>query len=150
GTLFLTLRGKGANVPPGETDCGLENTYEHFRVYRSTDGGLTWTSIIHQAEVRAPSPVTINSCANGDLYLAANPWRPMVMGSDGKPFMKTKARNDLSLWRLSDDRCAVGEEVPILDCKAVLGPPRQAGNKPADNCWYADHPIGYIFHLADG
>lgn len=84
GSLLMTMRGKGANVPPGEEDCGLENTYEHFRVYRSADNGETWDSVIHQPEMRAPTPTTIIQAADGTLMIAANPFVPLEYDSQGR------------------------------------------------------------------
>ena len=67
GSLIAAVRGIGTDVAPGESDCGLENTYEHFRVYRSVDNGENWESVIHQPELRAPTPVGIIRAADGSL-----------------------------------------------------------------------------------
>ncbi len=149
-SLLMTIRGKGANVPPGESDCGLENTYEHFQVYRSTDNGESWHSVIHQPEMRAPTPTSIVRAADGTVFIAANPFRPLEKDSKGRVVMKQRQRDQLWLWPLTDDRSGVGEPFVILNCTETFGPPRQNDAESHDNRWFADHPVGGVFRLADG
>jgi hypothetical protein len=150
GSILMSVRGFGANVPPGESDQGVENTFEHFRVYRSADNGRTWDSIIHLPQMRAPTPVTVNQTAGGDVFLAANPYRPLEHDMHGRPVMKMRYRDQLWLWPLSADRRRVGEPFQLLNCSQVLGEPRDAGGQNHDNRWFADHPVSSICRLADG
>lgn len=156
GSLLFTVRGKGSDAAPGEKDAGgLENTYEHFRVYRSTDQGETWASVIHLANMRTPSPVTINRTADGLPFLVANPYGEQLFDALGRKIMKSKRRDRLCIWPLTPDRRGVESPLCVLDANRQFGPPRGAqasGAARADqpNFWFADHPIGGVFRLGDG
>jgi hypothetical protein len=150
GSLLFSVRGKGSNAAPGEKEFGLENTFEHFRVCRSRDNGKTWERVVHLKEMRSPSPVTIQKTAQGRVFLAANPWRPMEQDAQGKNIPKTMKREVLSLWPLTEDRTGVGKPALVLDAKARLGAARPFPMPGKPNYWYADHPLGGVYRLADG
>ena len=83
------------------------------------------------------------------LLIAGNPFRGIEHDSHGRPIQKIRQRKELWMWPLRDDRKGVGEPVTILNCAEVLGPPRVTGSQIDDNVWFADHPIGGAFRLAD-
>lgn len=151
GALLMAVRGKGLKEPPGAVHDGIENTFEHFRVYRSTDSGATWQRAIHLPRMRNASPVILNRTVGGRPYLAANPY---VAGPDskGRPVLSTSRRGTLALWPLADGRDGVGEAVCVLDADLRFGPPRTAvaGRLKHDNLWILDHPMGSVCRLRDG
>jgi hypothetical protein len=156
GSLLLTVRGKGSDAPPGEKDAGgLENTFEHFRVYRSADNGRDWQSVIHLPNMRAPTPVTLNRSAAGTVFLAANPYREQMFDAQGRKILKTKMRDRLCFWPLTPDRKGVAASLCVLDTNARFGPPQSGhasslGRLDHTNIWSADHPITGVFRLGDG
>jgi hypothetical protein len=150
GSLLFSVRGKGAAVPPGECDEGLENTYEHFRVYRSRDAGATWERVIHLAERRSPTPVVINSLKTGEPYIAANPFKGLLKDDQGRTIYKTRVREELMAWPLTADRRDVEKPVMLLDANAQFGKARQYDEMGHANHWHLDHPEGGTFRLRDG
>jgi hypothetical protein len=151
GSLLCSIRGKGANVPPGERDAtGMQNSYESFRVYRSSDNGLTWHSHLAIHGVRAASPVTINKLADGSLYIFANPTYPIMKDSKGRTIPLVMHRQKLWAWPLSADRKSVGSPLCIFDAIERFGPPRPLDTHCCDNHWYLDHPLAMPCRLADG
>jgi hypothetical protein len=150
GSLLFSVRGKGTAVPPGASDEGLENTYEHFRVYRSRDNGSTWERIIHLAEIRSPTPVVINSLKNGEPYLAANPFKGMLKDGKGRTIYKTRVREELMAGPLTPDRRGVEKPVMLLDANAQFGKVRQYDEMNHANHWHLDHPEGGVIRLRDG
>ncbi len=151
GTLLMAVRGKGLAEPPGAVHDGLENTYEHFRVYRSTDTGKTWQRVIHLPRMRNATPVVLNRSAGGHPFIMANPYQS---GRDprGRVLPSTHWRNRLCLWPVTADRTGVKAPLVVLDANARFGLPR-AWNDPAmhaDNIWYLDHPLASVVRLADG
>jgi hypothetical protein len=145
GALLMSVRGKGLREPPGVVHDGLENTYEHFRVYRSTDNGATWNQHLHLPRMRNATPVVLNRTAGGKPFLAANPYCE-ELNAQGRRIGSTFLRNTLSLWPLTPDRRGVEAPVDVLDCTRRFGPPRPEGGAR----WNADHPVGNIVRLADG
>jgi hypothetical protein len=149
GALLMSVRGKGLKEPPGSIQDGLENTFEHFRVYRSADNGRTWETAIHLPRRRCASPVILNRTAGGRPYLAANPYESGP-DSRGRPILSTSRRRTLCLWPLTADRTGVEEPVCVLDADREFGPPRPLGNDAGhDNLWMLDHPMGSVCRLAD-
>lgn len=151
GALLMSVRGKGLREPPGAVHDGLENTYEHFRVYRSTDAGLTWQRAVHLPRLRNATPVVLNRTLGGQPFLAANPYQSGC-DSRGRSIPSTHWRTPLCLWPLNAARTGVEPPVCILDAKAAFGPPRRLADDRlrCDNVWMVDHPIGAVCRLADG
>ncbi len=140
GSLLMAVRGKGLEDPPGAVHDGLENTFCHFRVYRSVDGGTTWTSVLHIPLARAATPVVLNRTAGARPFLAAN------------PYTRDRLRDTLCLWPLEPDRLGVEPLVCTLDANARFGPPRPiAADAMHDgNQWMVDHPVATVCRLGDG
>ncbi len=152
GSLLFCVRGKGSNAPPGELHDGLENTYEHFRVWRSTDGGRAWERVIHLPCQRAPTPVVLNLTVGGAPFLAGNPYRPIEKDANGVTIISIRRREVLNLWALTPDRRGVEPPLTVLDTTAEFGPPRVWASPTLRHCnrWSADHPVGGVIRLADG
>jgi len=152
-SLLMSVRGKGLDVPPGEVLDGLENTYEHFRVYRSTDNGQTWQPAVHLPRQRTATPVVLSRTAGGLPYLSANPYDSQPeRDAQGRMVMSTRRRDHLCCWALTADRRGVSEPSRIVDATAAFGP-AHAISHPAlkhDNGWFLDHPIGSVLQLGDG
>ncbi len=152
GVLLMAVRGKGLKEPAGAVHDGLENTYEHFRVYRSTDDGKTWASVLHLPRMRNATPVVLNRSAGGRPFITANPYQS-GKDSRGRTIPSTHWRNKLNLWPLSADRSQVDKPIGLLDADKTFGPPRPAGGVHAmttENLWNLDHPIATTVRLADG
>jgi hypothetical protein len=114
-----------------------------IRVWRSTDGGRSWEKVIHAADIRSATPVSINLAADGTPYVASSP--NCKLDSFGrKPRHSILLREQLQLWPLSADRRSLGEPILIRDCNADFGKP------PGGSVWYADHPVGCTVRLGDG
>lgn len=111
-------------------------------VWRSTDGGVTWELILHEPNVRAGTPVTINQATDGTVYIAGNPHRET--DSLGQRLPSIEMRETLVLWPLSADRRSLLEPILARDCNADFGTP------PCGSIWRADHPVGFNVRLADG
>jgi hypothetical protein len=152
GSLLCSVRGKGTDVPPGQFDSlGMQNLYESFRVYRSTDNALTWTRHLCLHSMRVASPVTLNKLGDGSLFIAANPAHPILKDSNGKNIPLVQYRHRLWLWPLSPDRTHVQPPLCLLDADSQLGPPRPLHtHSNTSNYWYLDHPLAGAFRLADG
>lgn len=97
-------------------------------VWRSTDAGATWQEILRQAEVRSPSPVSVNRTVSGVPFIATNP-----CGAK---------RNKLCFWTF-DGAKLIGPRL-IRDCNEEFGP------LPRETFWAVDHPSSAIVHLNDG
>ncbi len=151
GSLLCSIRGKGANVPPGQRDAaGMQNLYESFRIYRSTDNGETWLRHLCIHGIRAASPVTLNQLADGSLYLLANPGHPVIKDSKGRTIPLVMHRQKLWAWPLSPDRKSVLPPLCIFDAIERFGPARPIDTHCCDNHWYLDHPLAMPCRLADG
>lgn len=150
GVLLMSVRGKGLAEPPGSVCDGLENTYEHFRVYRSTDNGKTWSVLLHLPRMRNATPVVLSRSVGGHPFLTANPYRE---GRDfrGRKIPSTHWRNTLSLWPLTADRADVTDPIVLLDADKTFGAPRPGpASMKTDNIWNLDHPVADTVRLADG
>jgi hypothetical protein len=140
GSLLMAVRGKGLKDPPGAVHDGLENTFCHFRVSRSVDGGRTWAPVLHVPLARAATPVVLNRTAGGHPFLAAN------------PYTRDRRRETLCLWPLTPDRRGVEPPVCALDALARFGAPQPmvAGGVESGNQWMLDHPVATVCRLGDG
>jgi hypothetical protein len=149
GAILCCVRGKGGNVPAGEVYQGLENTIHHFRVYRSQDNGATWSSIVHLADRRAASPVTLHRTAGGMVFLAANPLQEGLVDSHGHKVPTYSQRNLLAFWPLNDERNGLLPPAASWDADKLIGPPRPYPDDTRDNRWYLDHCVSAVVRLAD-
>ena len=107
---------------------------EHsIRLWRSTDG-LAWQVVFDALEVRAESPVAINTALNGSPYFAFNPWRPDHASKAyiyGRLWLEIRPmRPDLHDW-----------EEGLL----VRSAPDSEYSK-----WFFDHPFSANIRLKDG
>ncbi len=130
-----------------------EPDYNDIRVWRSADGGETWTKVIHVRGVVSSAPITLNRAADGTPYVVANLYEVFVY-----PMERFKIRTDpegrvrgggwtrstLCVWPLSEDRTALQTPIIVRDCRAEWGPP------PGGSQWRIDHPVGATVKLADG
>lgn len=130
GSLLMTARQTGADVP------------EKFSVFvwRSTDGGRTWTKTLERRRTRADSPVTLNVAPDGTPFIAANLLTPNLTPRGGFGYW----RDVLALWPLSKDRTKL-EKPAIVRCASF-----EWGPAASDFGWNVDHPIGARLRLADG
>ncbi len=110
--------------------CGDDEEDHVVRVWRSQDGGRSWSVIIDQSQARGQAPITINRAADGTLYLAAN-----ALGRE---------RDLLWLWPLNRQRTGLLEGLEIRDALTEFGPP------PTGPVWFMDHPTAVTLRLADG
>ena len=151
GSLLVSVRSKGAEVPPGERDAvGKENLYQAFRVYRSTDNGKSWQRVLCLPEMRGATPVTINQMGDGEVYIAANPTLPVQKDSKGRTIAMVHQRQRLWIWPLTADRTDVERPRCVMDAVETFGPPRPLESHACDNLWKLDHPLGLVCRLGDG
>ncbi|MFH1006835.1 MAG: sialidase family protein [Candidatus Latescibacterota bacterium] len=129
GALLFTARG----APPLE---------KKIQVWRTADGGACWEQVLDRPQLRAGTPVSINRCADGSLYIAGNPDRDT--DSLGRTLPSIEMRETLLLWSLAPDRRSLLDPIVARDC------PREFGPAPNGSIWRADHPVGLTVRLADG
>jgi hypothetical protein len=125
-----------------------------IRIWRSRDGGETWSRTICVRGVVSRAPISINQAANGAPYVAANLYQVYLypraahlrVGRDaaGNVGGGGWTREVLCLWPLNDDRAGLGTPIVARDLRAEFGPP------PAGSDWRIDHPSGATLRLADG
>jgi len=149
GALLFAVRGAGSDAPPGHVADGVENTLHHIRVYRSTDTGATWESVVHVPMSRAPTPVAAVQ-VHDDVHVFGNPYRPLSIDQVGKKLYSGSFRDQLCWWQLTDDRRSLYEPIVLLDTNQEFGEPRSMASDDQFNTWYVDHPVGGLFRLADG
>lgn len=119
------------------------------RVWRSPDNGATWAQVINIPDMQMPAPLSLNNTVDGQPFIAGNPRRDLVKDAQGRTAMALWLRENLCLWPLRPDRTGVETPVNAFDARAAFGPAPDIGDWFV-NFWYADHPIGGVFRLADG
>jgi hypothetical protein len=97
--------------------------FNAVRVWRSGDGGASWTTAARVPQIREPVPLSLNQALDGTPYIATNP-----LG---------QARSVLLLWPLDMERANL--EAPLLAQQ-----PRKGLSQSVD------HPTGATVRLADG
>jgi hypothetical protein len=135
GALLFCVRGACDDLPA----VGLRRDPEReksFLMWRSTDGGRTWSESINLRDKRGATPVTICLTAEG---------RPFIAGNDIIPGAHPmRMRQKLSLWPLTADRKGVEGPSFTFDCLTQFGP------TPGGSLWHMDHPYNASVRLADG
>ncbi len=124
------------------------------RVWRSQDGGESWTKTLHVIGAVGGCPITLNQAADGTPYLAANlnevnlhprPERFRPQKNDqGIVYALSAGREKLCFWPLNQSRD--GLETPILVRDSVA----EFGLAPSGDYWAVDHPSATTVQLADG
>lgn len=136
GSLLFTARAQGTQpYAPGPLKA------EKVCIWRSADGGYSWTKILHTPHVRALTPMTLNRALDGTIYLAANPAR--TTNSLGQRLGSIVMRETLMVWPLSDDRRTLLEPIMVRDC------PKEFSKPPHGSFWRIDHPVGLTVRLSD-
>jgi hypothetical protein len=118
GSLLFTSRGCFGDI--GAT----------IRIWRSTDGGETWRTVIDKEDARGEAPVTINLAADGTPYVVCN-----------KP---EHERDWLIIYPLNDER---NDLLPAIDVRNAL---EEFGPPPKGPVWFMDHSMGETLRLGDG
>ncbi len=124
------------------------------RVWRSQDGGHSWTKTLHVVGAVGGCPITLNQAADGTPYIAANlnevilhplgeRFRPKK-DDQGIVYASARGREKLCLWPLNQARD--GLEPPILVRDSVA----EFGLAPSGDTWAVDHPSASTVQLADG
>jgi hypothetical protein len=133
---------------------GGEPDYNDIRIWRSTDGGKTWTKAIHVRGAISSVPICLNQAADGTPYVASNLYEVFLgqvpatyrtpRDSEQRPRAGGWLRDKMCFWPLNRERN--GLESPILarDCTAEFGP------APGGVTWNTDHPAATTVQLADG
>ena len=142
GTLLFAVRGGGQIDFDREKVAEILALENDIRVWRSADGGAHWELILHERQVRAGTPVTINKATDGTVYMAGNPHRET--DSLGRKEMSIQMRETLLLWPLAEDRRSLLDPVVARDC------PTDFGSPPHGSIWRTDHPVGLNVRLRDG
>lgn len=140
GAWLLSLRGGG-------------DTARSIRVWRSDDGGVRWTRLLHLPGVLPVSPVALHRAVDGTLFIAANligelrlemaERFPLPKDAAGQA-LSGRIRDTLCLWPLDVKRARLLPPLVIRDGRADFGPP------PGGITWTIDHPIVANLHLSDG
>ena len=145
GSLLFCARGSDAASPPAKHD---------IRIWRSTNGGTTWTRIIHVRGAIAGGPISLNRAADGTPYIAANIYEVALFviadryrlprDAEGYVLGGGWSREKLYLWPLNEKRTRL--EAPLL----ARDPRAEFGLPPGGSIWRADHPSAATVQLADG
>ena len=124
------------------------------RVWRSSDGGETWSKVIHVEGAVGGCPITLNQAADGTAYIAANlnevTLHPLSESArpkkndQGIVYAAAAGREKLCFWPLNEARD--GLETPILVRDGVA----EFGLAPSGDFWAIDHPSAMTLQLADG
>jgi hypothetical protein len=122
---------------------------DRLRVYRSTDTGQTWELWLDDELMRSHGPVILQQTLAGEPYLITNPLRRPCIDNHGRTCHSTWMREDLHIFKLTEDRRHVQNPVHLFDARRSFGVARHdsAGHV---NFWYLDHPIAANVRLADG
>lgn len=124
-------------------------TYEEhgksLRLWRSTDAGHSWETMLNVPGMIAETPITLNRLSDKTLYLSGNPDVGEI-DSNGQTRPSIEMREVLQLWPLSADRRSLGAPVVVRDCLTEFGPAPGS----AKTIWNADHPVGLNVRLRDG
>lgn len=121
GALYFTVR-NAAQSPHKHT----------FRVWRSDDGGATWALTLCLQEMHEQTTVSINTAADGTVYLASNPYSESGY-----------SRGRLMLWPIAESGDALSDPLVIFDAARL---PQREGIMD----WWFDHPTGATVRLAAG
>ncbi len=100
------------------------------RIWRSTDGGVSWDLIIEEPNARGQAPVTLNQAVDGTPYL--------ILSAYGRE------RDRLVIRKLNENRDGLEDPILIRDAVQDFGPP------PVGPVWFVDHSQSTAVRLADG
>jgi hypothetical protein len=107
-------------------------------IFRSTDGGKSWTEAFRKDLLMANTPVVLHRGLDGTLFLVTNKYHH-------PPPIPLAKRDQLWAWPLTDDRADVLEPVLVRDTRADWGPTRTP-----NSAWRVDHSFGGAVRFADG
>jgi hypothetical protein len=124
-----------------------------IRIWRSSDGGQTWTKIIHVVGEAAASVISINRAADGTPYIASNLY-DVLLHPVAERFRRRKdaqgiihgapfGREKLCLWPLNADRTDLETPMLVRDTYAEFG------RTPSGDTWNVDHPNALTVQLGD-
>ncbi len=124
------------------------------RVWRSQDGGESWSKIIHVEGAVGGCPITLNQAADGTPYIAANlnevTLHPLSESARPKKddrgivYAAAAGREKLCFWPLNEARDALETPILVRDCVAEFG------LAPSGDFWAVDHPSAMTVLLGDG
>ncbi len=142
GSLLFCARGDG------------EPLYNDIRLWRSRDGGQSWTSVLHARGGVASAPLSVNVSRDATPYIGANLYdilrEPRVEGfayprdRRQRPRIGGWLRHKLALWPLDSEKEELEAPLPAWDCNLEYGP------APSRVAWIVDHPAAYTVRLGDG
>jgi hypothetical protein len=141
GSLLFCARGS-------DTYCSTDGTESCFlvQVWRSIDGGRSWSIFLRVPEVRNVSPVTVNRSVDGTAYLASNPFRPaFTIGP-----RVGRGREDLSLWPINEERSVLDAPLSVVQALSEFGEAPPSPDPEWYDCWLVDHPNSATIQLGDG
>jgi hypothetical protein len=126
--------------PDAETGYGANKS---IRLWASTDGGGTWKQILHAANVRPQTPVSVHATPDGTVFVLANV--PGMTNPTRTVMWWHLDRTRLAMWQLAED--ATEFKPPqaqlIRDCQEEFG-------LIDKSMWYVDHPVSATVRLRDG
>lgn len=152
GTLLFCARDERPNPNLRYADAKGESNLNDINVWKSSDGGRTWSRIVHE-RLLINGPVSINQALDGTPYVASclydvQTWalKPEFArrDSEGRPIHGGWLREKLYAWPLNADRNGVEAPLAVRRCRDEFGPP------PGGSTWIADHPTSATVRLADG
>jgi hypothetical protein len=139
----LARRANGSLVflmrPDDETGYGANKS---IRLWASTDGGGTWKQILHAANMRPQTPVSVHATPDGTVFVLANV--PGMTNPAGTVVWWHRDRDRLAIWQLAEGASELMPPRLIRDCREEFGAP------PDKAMWYVDHPVTATVRLRDG
>ena len=148
--LFAARRRRGLS---SQEPAGTPTPQHDIRVWRSVDGGETWTKVIHVGGVVSEAPITLNQAVDGTPYIVASQYQVFTDPTDrikvrrdeqGRVLLGGRSRNRLVIWPLNEDRDGLEPPILVRDLREDWGPP------PGRSAWRLDHANAMTVRLADG
>jgi len=149
----ILFAARGRRGLSNQEPAGTPTPQHDIRVWRSHDGGKTWTKVIHVGGAVSEAPITLNQAVDGTPYIVASQYQVFIDPMDqmkvhrdeqGQFLLGGRSRNRLVIWTLNADRDGLERPILVRDLREDWGRP------PGRSSWWLDHSNAMTVRLADG